>query len=325
MKIAPEILDAILERAADNSIEKFVKWLRGQVAAADRLPNGDLQATTTTITPEMAAFLLKYRNPRNRVLTEGNIKTIQAQMESNGWMLTSQGISISKDGNLNDGQHRLWACALSGVPFKTLMVFGEEREAQNVLDTGRKRRPSDALSLLEMEIKNEVVVAAAARLLFYYENGLMGSHPAVTNSAISEVVNSNKGIVDSAGHAKKFAGKVKAAPGAATFAIFLIERALKKATPGTKDKYNIFLDRLAKGGGDNDHCLHLRDGLMRGTFTREIKGSLDRSYAQAAAIIRGWNSYLADAHINRKKKTISERLAITPWKPGNKFPTPEYR
>lgn len=344
MKIAPETLDKILETAEERPMDIFSRWLHHQVNVANRLSNGDLHATTVRVTPEIAAYLLKYRNPRNRMLTEANIENIQDQMEAGEWMLTSQGISFSKEGLLNDGQHRLWACVRSGNPFKTLMVFGEDREAQDVLDTGRKRRPSDALSLLDdMDIKNETVVAAAARLLFYYENGLMTAHPTITNHEIKEVVKSNKEIVAAAANARKFAGKVKCSPAAATFAVFLIEKALARATPVVKEKFRTFIDRLANGGGDRDHCLHLRDGLLRGSFDAGIKGSLDRSYAQAAVIIRGWNSYLADAHINRRKKASSDRLAITPWKPGrpgkpakgdrpaeppkpaDKFPIPEYR
>lgn len=76
-----------------------------------------------TITPELAESLLR-RNPlgANRKANLTTILYYADQMKDNEWPATGQPILLSVTGRLLDGQHRLWACYLSGAPFRTYVV-----------------------------------------------------------------------------------------------------------------------------------------------------------------------------------------------------------
>lgn len=94
-----------------------------------------------TITPEMAKEYLAF-NTINRPLRMRVVEGLMRDMKSGKFKLTHQGIAFDSCGNLIDGQHRLTACALSGVPITTLVA----RECDDVehIDKGAKRTFTDA-------------------------------------------------------------------------------------------------------------------------------------------------------------------------------------
>lgn len=312
-----DLISQPLKDDEKSDVRRFRAWLSSCLNKVERLDN-DLLTEVYEITPAVAAYILEVLNLKNRNIKDRHCAFIAQEMSAGRWRLTSQGISFSRCGFLNDGQHRLTGCVLANTPFTTLVVFGEDREAQNVLDTGRKREANDVLSM--QEIKNSTAVAAAARLLVYYINDAILAKPRISNELISQIVADNPGLVTAATKGQFLSRRLRAAPSALTFAFYLIEDAIGGST-FARLKYEAFVEKLSNGGGQLDHCLILRDGLMNGSFDRGLKDATMTAFAKAAAVIRGWNSYLQDAHLTRKRKT--ERLSITAWKPGSQFPAPE--
>lgn len=101
------------------------------------------------ITPAVAEQLLRL-NPvgANRKAEFGNVNYYGTQMsESDGWKLTGQALIFDEHGTLVDGQHRLWACLLSGVSFVTWVITGipAEEKLFAYIDAGRSRTHADAL------------------------------------------------------------------------------------------------------------------------------------------------------------------------------------
>lgn len=98
----------------------------------------------------------------NRRVSHGVIKGYAGDMIAGRWMVTHQGIAISTLGRLIDGEHRLRACVLAGVPFKTMVTYDIPPELFYLFDSGRVRPPSDVLYI--GGFKDEKLLAGSVRL-----------------------------------------------------------------------------------------------------------------------------------------------------------------
>jgi len=98
-----------------------------------------------TITPELAAKYLEHN--KNRRLQEGYAVRLANAMKEGEWRLTHQGIAFNCDGSLRDGQHRLRAIVISGIPQQFWVTRGVPEDAVLVMDTHKARSDADALTL----------------------------------------------------------------------------------------------------------------------------------------------------------------------------------
>ena len=94
------------------------------------------------ITPELACEYLE-KNTNNRTIRSGRINELSGAMLRGEWMLTHQGIAFAKNGELIDGQHRLFAVVKSGVTVEMMVTRGCAPETFKALDLHSKRTASD--------------------------------------------------------------------------------------------------------------------------------------------------------------------------------------
>jgi hypothetical protein len=118
-----------------------------------------------TITPEDAKKILS-NNQNNRTVNQTLIKTIANDILSERWMLNGESIIISKDGELNDGQHRLLAIILAKKSIETLVFFGADRGSRITVDMGRPRTVANLLSMDNVQNYNSA--SAIARMYYQY-------------------------------------------------------------------------------------------------------------------------------------------------------------
>jgi hypothetical protein len=104
------------------------------------------QATVIDVTPELAQMLLD-SSPGNRKMRPWYINQLAASMKAGHWLVTNQGIGIDSNGQLRDAHHRLTACALHGVSFPSLIVWGLSPASYQVVDRGLIRSYADILGL----------------------------------------------------------------------------------------------------------------------------------------------------------------------------------
>ena len=105
-----------------------------------------MESKTVLITPDIAENLLA-NNSINRPFNKANLAYLKNQLLSNQWKLTHQGIAISKNGNVLDGQHRLKIVVETGMSVEMLVTSDLEEDVFSVLDTGKRRDGSDVLSI----------------------------------------------------------------------------------------------------------------------------------------------------------------------------------
>lgn len=83
---------------------------------------------------------------RNRPLRGWYVDLLASVMRRGEWRVTSQGIGFDSDGHLLDAHHRLNAGIKSGVSFPSVVVFGLNANAYEVIDTGMMRTYADRLN-----------------------------------------------------------------------------------------------------------------------------------------------------------------------------------
>lgn len=98
------------------------------------------QITTVmeTITPAKAEKYLNH-NKGNRSLRLGVAEQYEADMKAGRWTQCTAPIVFFEDGDIADGQHRLWAVVGSGIAADFLVMRGLSRDAALNIDTGLGR------------------------------------------------------------------------------------------------------------------------------------------------------------------------------------------
>lgn len=126
----------------------------------------DMETKVVTITPDEARKFLA-NNPSNRHISENEVAKLAADMKEGRWMITHQGIAISKTGRLLDGQHRLTAVIKAGIPVRMMVTFNVDEDAVEAIDRGRRRSIADVFTFEGEEpwMRQPAVVAAASLLV----------------------------------------------------------------------------------------------------------------------------------------------------------------
>lgn len=79
--------------------------------------------TIIDVTPGMAVEWLR-ENAANRVLTESRVDILAESMRNGSWELRRPGITIGREGDLCDGQHRLSAIVKTGLTVRMYVATG---------------------------------------------------------------------------------------------------------------------------------------------------------------------------------------------------------
>lgn len=125
-------------------------------------------AVVITISPALAQQLLK-RNSRNRKLRERAVGDYARDIAAGNWALNGEAIKIAANGDVLDGQHRLHAIVQADTTVDMFVVIGLDTDAQETMDSGRRRSTGDVLSLRNEE--NATTLAAVLRRVWAWEQG----------------------------------------------------------------------------------------------------------------------------------------------------------
>lgn len=151
----------------------------GGVAVAERPPEKTAAKPKTSrqkpigvekvdVTPELAREWLGF-NTHNRNLREQIVHQYAQDMRADCWKWNGEAIKFAIDGALLDGQHRLAAIIEAGVSVPMLVVVDLAPLTQETMDSGVRRKFSDALALRGET--NVVAVASITRAVATWEAG----------------------------------------------------------------------------------------------------------------------------------------------------------
>ena len=176
-----------------NLYRKATKDVRRNVVSSE--PRADI----VLIDPDFAQELLK-RNTMNRKISQAHVKSITHDMENSDFDFNGDAIRLSKDGVLLDGQQRLTSIINSNKTIPTVFVRGLEKEAMDTIDSGRKRKHSDRLSIRGVSNASAVsaVLSNLVRLGKRYEGWGV-----ITHKQLDNVLELHPRVVDSVSFTRK--------------------------------------------------------------------------------------------------------------------------
>ena len=106
----------------------------------------DCSLAEVVITPDMATELIKF-NTKNRARHRGREKEYTADMREGKFCVSESMIGFNSEGELTNGQGRLYSCIESGTAFTSVVYLKLEQNLH--MDTGRTRRTVDNIKLSE--------------------------------------------------------------------------------------------------------------------------------------------------------------------------------
>ena len=107
----------------------------------------DPYSVVMNVTPAIADAWISNCNTHNRKLVDNHVDRLTREMKAGRWRLTHQGIAFSTNRVLLDGQHRLWAIALSGATIPLRVFFNEQAEGLGAIDSIHARSNDQIITL----------------------------------------------------------------------------------------------------------------------------------------------------------------------------------
>lgn len=255
-----------------------VNWLNECIARGQN----EVFSSAIELNPGLAGVLLA-RNPDNRNIRQTKVLQYETDMRACRWSFNGEPIIISKEGLINDGQHRLRALVEANVTVPMLFVFGVAREARLTVDQGAARSAGDYLGMEGVE--NSAAAASIARLVIAIErerHARLYRESDVTNIEIRRRVGADAKIGEAAHYAMSHYKSARpfAAPGVIGTAFYL----LSEVNP---EDARAFMDGVCLG-----------EDLRRDSPAYAVRDALlnlgKQRGAKLEAIFRGWVAHRED-------------------------------
>jgi hypothetical protein len=137
---------------------------------------------------------------RNRRINQIRVDSIERDIRANNWVPDMEPIRFNDEGELIDGQHRLWAVIQSGMTVRAYVVRGFPDDVIAVIDSGKSRTIADNIGIFT-DLGYTCTVGSLARII--WAENTSGSPVAqpnrrATNQELLEVVDSHPGLAEAA-------------------------------------------------------------------------------------------------------------------------------
>jgi hypothetical protein len=174
----------------------------GQWLQAQRLRlTGRVTCFQVEVTPAHAAAWLRF-NLGNRKPSRAKIRRFAAAMAAGRWTCNGETVKFSATGRLIDGQSRLQAIELAGVPVVLEVRGGLPDASQQTMDSGELRRGTHTLEMLGEA--NPGILAPALKLVWLWSKGWLAGSPfgaprVLENLELAPLLAAHPGLRASAG------------------------------------------------------------------------------------------------------------------------------
>lgn len=255
-----------------------------------------MQVSKETVTPKKAMDWLK-RNVNNRPLRKGHVEKLAAAITAGEFRLNGETIKFNANDDLLDGQHRLNAVLIAGVPIESYVVRGVTHEAFDTIDAGSPRQIKDVFARQGKLFYSHL--AAAIRILFAFENNRIsdgGQTSHMRNAQAIDVLERNPEIEESISKmSKNDIRKLLPISVAAAIHYRMSRKSVSQA--------DAFWGSVASGEGltKTMPVYHLRERLISNSASKAKLGKYDLM----ALAIKAWNFYRTGRSL--KKLVLAER------------------
>lgn len=258
--------------------------------ALDYIPR---QSGKFTITPELAELWL--RHVRNiRALSQPTIDAYARDMKHAHWPESGETIKWDVNDVCFDGEHRLRACIVAGVPFESWVIVGLPETAAKSVDLGLRRQLAQILRASGERYGSQV--ASTATLMWRWERGrdaLVDSHIKPSIYDLSDVLERDPDIRSSVELAHGSFGRACRLSRSSTVPAFIHYLASRNH----RDKATQFLDQVANGKriGVGDSAWLLREKLIK-------RGRGQNRFSQRETLalwVPAWNAFAQNKALKR--------------------------
>lgn len=255
------------------------------------------------VTPALAEKILT-ANTFNRTLKAGRVERYARDMKAGRWRLNAETIKITTNGDLLDGQHRLFAVIEAGVPIEMMIVEGLDPEVMPTIDTGAPRTMGDVLTI--QGGKNTNVTASALRwLVWFHTKPLTMSGPLRTQVTHQELLDAMPLYPTLGERVSEVVSRGKIGKFMPTSLMVFVYYEAYKIDPAKAGAFTMMLDTgVIDDAGNPVHTL--REKLIQNRAARSKMPQLE----VAALTVKAWNAFLR-----------GRRLKIMRWVPDSEgFP-----
>lgn len=257
----------------------------------------NMKASVEFITPEKAGELLAMGG-RNREIKRTNLKRLTMNVVKGAWRDNGQSISISTDGKLLNGQHRLTVIKTTKVGQWMVVVRGCDKDSYPTLDCGINRTNGDVFH--SAGISDSKNAAAAVRYYISIKRGNrfirgggkrddLGGNP-IAGMPRQELLDEYNSAPELYAEALRFAGKCYARlrlfpkSQIAAVYVYLIKHCLYQR----EIVEQFFIDVYDTDCVSNRAAAALRNEIFRGNTNTKEKIS---GQHKQALLIKAWNAY----------------------------------
>lgn len=258
--------------------------------ALDYIPR---QSGKYTITPELSVLWLQHvRNVR--AISQSTIDAYARDMKNGHWPESGETIKWDVEDNCFDGEHRLRACIVAGVPFESWVIVGLPVTAAKAVDLGLRRQLAQILRAAGERYGTQV--ASTATLMWRWERGrdaLIDSHLKPSIYDLTDILEREPDIRSSVELTHGSFGRACRLSRSSTVPAFIHYLASRNHS----DKATQFLDQVAGGKkiGTGDPAYSLREKLIK------MARSQNRfSQRETLALwVPAWNAFALDKSLKR--------------------------
>lgn len=216
------------------------------------------------------------------------VRAYADDMRAGRWLTNGASIVISSDDRVLDGRMRILASLQSQCSFEALVVHGVEVGAFETIDSVRKRKLADFLSM--RKIQHGRALGAALKIIWLYMNNSVGDGRAVSTITLLDLIESRPEIRDSVLPGLRATPLVPHGPAIGLHYLFSL------SDPA---KCDAFYRQLAgevpvKTGTP---VFHLRKVLSE---LRDIGGIRKQTYILTVAV-KAWNAFYQDKDVKLLK------------------------
>jgi hypothetical protein len=255
------------------------------------------------VTPKMAQEWLE-GNVDNRNLREARVLQHSQVLQRDEWELTGDCLVFDEDGTLLNGQHRLSAVVVTGIPARFVVLRGVPSKAQEVFDSGLARTLGDQLQRRGVPYYTYVSSALfwlhrlayseATGIAHYAEPGMRPSF-----RQLLKLYDDNKELSEEAAKIGRHVNNLKVRAGA-TLAIY--HRLRQVDDPNIDEEVDLFFEKWVTGAElrASDPIFRLREWCLEDAAKRHTRGRAP-DYRYVAYAITAWNKWRAGEPIRQLK------------------------
>jgi hypothetical protein len=243
-------------------------------------------------------------NVDNRNLREPRVLGHSQVLQRGEWELTGDCLVFDEDGTLLNGQHRLSAVVVTGIPARFVILRGVPAKAQEVMDTGLSRTLGDQLQRRGVPYYTYVSSALFwLHRMAYSEATGVAHYDSPSNRPsfrqLLSIYEANKELSDEAPRIGRHVNNLKVRAGA-TLAIY--HRLKQLDAENIDEEVDLFFDKLVTGAElkASDPIFRLREWCLEDAAKRATKGRAP-DYRYVAYVITAWNKWRVGEPIRQLK------------------------